>query len=75
MGVTGLNRTYFVVWTPHGHLIDRIKFDESIWEELKENTLVYYNDFYFKTIFCKVYQKLVKVLIFILVFNLTVFIN
>ena len=31
MGVTGLCRTYFVVWTPHGHLIDEVKFDETLW--------------------------------------------
>ena len=31
MGVTGLCRTCFVVWTPHGHLIDEVKFDESLW--------------------------------------------
>ena len=46
MGVTEITRSYFVVWTPNGCLIDTVEYDEEKWKEMKENLLTYYFDYY-----------------------------
>lgn len=51
MGVTGLERCYFVVWTPHGSHIEIIKFDSEFFENIKDDFRIYYNNFYLKSIF------------------------
>ena len=52
MGVTELSHTYFLVWTPHGHVIDHFDFEPKIWEDIKENIGLYYDKYYLNTIFC-----------------------
>jgi len=49
MAVTGCQKTYFVVWTPHGMVIDEIYFDEELWISMKNKFVQYYMDFYLKT--------------------------
>ena len=51
MGITGAEKCYFVVWTPHGMNIEIIKFDKLFFENMKEDFNTYYNDFYLKTLF------------------------
>ena len=51
MGITRLTKSYFVVWSPHGLLIDEIEFDPQNWSEVREMILSYYYDFYLKSIF------------------------
>ena len=51
MAVTQLSTTFFVVWTPHGILVDSIQFDAELWKEMKTALLEYYNDFYLRTIY------------------------
>ena len=35
MAVTGTIKNYFVVWTPHGMIIDGIYFDNEFWYSTK----------------------------------------
>jgi len=51
MGVTGTKKTYFVVWTPRGMVIDEITFDENMWLEMKSVFERYYNEFYLRSYF------------------------
>ena len=51
MGVTKNEFCYFMVWTPHGYVIERINFDEELWDSMKKKFFLYYNDFYLNTIF------------------------
>ena len=46
MGVTGHKKTYFVVWTPHGMIVEEILFDQDFWISLKEKFLFYYDKYY-----------------------------
>ena len=50
MGVTKTKTAYFVVWTTHGMVIDKITFDKELWESLKSNFEMFYKDL-FKLIF------------------------
>ena len=65
MGITGAEKCYFVVWTPHGMNIEIIKFDKLFFENIKEDFNTYYNDFYLKTL------SLMHSLLLILYFNLS----
>ena len=51
MGVTELSKTFFVIWTPHGILIDQIEYDSELWNGMKDCILEYYHDFYLKSIY------------------------
>ena len=35
LGVTGIKKSYFMVWTSHGYVIDEIFFDAEYWNNLK----------------------------------------
>ena len=47
MAVTNRKLCYFVLWTPHGKVIDTISFDDIIWKE------AFYKDFYLRYFFRK----------------------
>ena len=51
MGITGTNRCYFVVWTPHGTHIELIEFDSVFFKNMKDDLNFYYKNFYRKSIF------------------------
>ena len=51
MAVTELSHSYFMVWTPHGYIIDYIDFDSNRWYLLKLELVSYYNNYYLKTVF------------------------
>ena len=51
MGVTGYKKTYFVVWTPHGMIVEEIAFDQDYWSSLKDQFLFYYDKFYLQLLF------------------------
>ena len=51
MGVTNLKKSYFLVWSPHGHVLDCISFDAELWDCMKKKFYEYYNDYYLKSIF------------------------
>jgi hypothetical protein len=51
MGVTKLTHSFFMVWTPHGHFIETIKFDDKFWGNVKMDIFNYYNQYYLKSIF------------------------
>ena len=51
MAVTKLKESYFVVWTPHGMIIDEILFDEEAWKDMEEKLIFYYSNFYLKSLF------------------------
>ena len=46
MGVMQLSSTFFVVWTPHGHIVKKIAFDSNLWLNMKETVEEYYKNFY-----------------------------
>ena len=43
MGVAKTKTAYFVVWTIHGMVVDKITFDK---ESMKSNFGMFYKDFY-----------------------------
>ena len=51
MAVTDLEHSYFMIWTPHGFVIDHIDFDGNKWFLLKLELVSYYQKYYLKTIF------------------------
>ena len=51
MGVTKVTHSYFMVWTPHGHMIEHILFDDKLWTEMKQKLVSYYEQFYLPTIY------------------------
>ena len=53
MVATGLQKTYFVIWTPHGISIEVIKFDENFWKSLKEQLHMYYTTIYLDSLFSR----------------------
>ena len=60
MADTRCSVTYFVLWNPHGIVVDKIYFDLSLWNLLKEKIINYYKDYYLKSIFStysKSFQK------------------
>ena len=53
MGVTGLKKCFFFVWTSHGFFVEEIKFDVQIWEEISQLFSVFYKEHYLKSFFDK----------------------
>ena len=53
MAVTNLEKTYFVVWTRHGMIIDTITFDKELWDDMKDKLIFYYKNVYLNTLFVK----------------------
>ena len=53
MAVTNLEKTYFVVWTRHGMIIDTITFDKELWDDMKDKLILYYKNVYLNTLFVK----------------------
>ena len=51
MAVAELPHSYFMVWTPHGYVVDHICFDCNNWYLLKLELVSYYNNYYLKTIY------------------------
>ena len=45
MAVTNRKLCYFVVWTPHGKVIDTINFDNIMCKDIKEKLIAFYKDF------------------------------
>ena len=45
MSVTGTIKNYFVVWTPHGMVIDETYFDHEFWFSMKNKFQKYYEHF------------------------------
>ena len=45
MSVTGTIKNYFVVWTPHGMVIDETYFDHKFWFSMKNKFQKYYEHF------------------------------
>ena len=45
LGVTGLKKCYFMVWTCHGFIVDEICFDSTLWEYLKQLYREFYNHY------------------------------
>jgi len=40
MGITGINKCYFIVWTPHGMHVEIILFDNTFFEQLRDDFYV-----------------------------------
>ena len=51
MGVTGVEKCYFVVWTPYGMHVETIKFDKEFFESMRDDFKDYYDEFYLKTFY------------------------
>ena len=51
IGVTKTKTTYFVVWTIHGMVIDKIAFDKELWKSMKSKFEMSYKDFYLNSFF------------------------
>ena len=52
MAVTRISSCYFMVWTtPHGHIIENMPLDETLWESMKLDFYRYYNEHYLSAIF------------------------
>ena len=41
MAVTNRKLCYFVVWTPHGKVIDIISFDDILWKDITEKLIAF----------------------------------
>ena len=46
MAATETIKNYFVAWTPHGMIIDRIYFDNEFWCSIKSRFQKYYEHFF-----------------------------
>ena len=53
MAVTKLEKTYFVVWTRHGMIIDTVTCDKELWDDMKDKFILYYENLYLKTFLVK----------------------
>ncbi len=51
MGVTEINKSIFIIWTPHGIFQEEINFDNSLWESLKESLRDFYVNYYVPSLF------------------------
>ena len=51
MGVTGLKKCYFFVYTAHGQFLEEISFDEEYWQYLTETFCRFYKEFYLDSVF------------------------
>lgn len=52
MGVTNITTSYFMVWTPHGYILDDISFDTELWMDMEGKFCKYYEGIYLNSIFC-----------------------
>ena len=46
MGVTGLKKCIFFVYTAHGHIMNEIEFDQYFYDDLSEKCDRFYREFY-----------------------------
>ena len=53
MAVSNRKLCYFVVWTPHGKVIDTIIFHKIMWKYIKEKLIAFYKDIYLINFFRK----------------------
>ena len=51
MGVTGIGKSYFVVWAAHGPFAELIEFDKDLWETSKNKLEESYFDYYVPSFF------------------------
>ena len=51
MGVTGIQKSYFVVWTAHGIFTELLTFDNDLWENMKQKLTDFYIDYYVPSLF------------------------
>jgi hypothetical protein len=51
MAVARINFGYFMVWTPHGHIVEKLTLDKELWQAMKNDFFKYYNEHYLTTIF------------------------
>ena len=51
MGVTGLKKCYFFVFTVHGYVIDEIDFEKDYFKDFCSLCSKFYTDFYLSSIF------------------------
>ena len=51
MGVTGLKKCFFFVWTSHGHFVEEIHFDVQLWQEITNLFAMFYDKYYLKSFF------------------------
>ena len=51
MTITNRKLCYFVVWTPHGKVIDTISFDDIMGKDSKDKLIAFYKDFYLRNFF------------------------
>ena len=51
MGVTGLKKCFFFVWTSHGYFLEEISFDVQIWEEITNLFTEFYHEYNLKSLF------------------------
>ena len=61
MAVRNLGKTYFVFWTRHGMINDTVTFDKELWDDMKDEFILHYGNFYSKTFFVKWLQSFVYV--------------
>ena len=51
MGVTGIHKSYFVVWTAHGIFIELLTFNKDFWEDIRIKLTDFYIDYYAPSLF------------------------
>ena len=51
MAVTGIPKSYFVVWTAHGLFTEMITFDKDLWGTMKHKLTDFYIDYYVPSLF------------------------
>ena len=51
MGVTGLRKCFFFVWTSHGYFAEEIHFDVELWEEITNLFTLFYKKYYLESFF------------------------
>ena len=49
--ITKTKTAFFLVWTIHGMVIDKITFDKELWESVKSNFGMFYKKFYLNSFF------------------------
>ena len=45
VAITNRNLCHFVVWTPHGKVVDTISFDDIMWRDITEKLIAFVNIF------------------------------
>ena len=51
IGVTGIEKSYFVVWTAHVTFAELIEFDKDLWETCKHRLTEFYFNYYVPSLF------------------------